>query len=729
MGTVEDSLQGVAVSTGSPTRPTSTGAAHQPAPPLPISTVAAREPGTLARLAWTTARFRAMPAREPLERLRQGADARLGRVGSLPAPARRPVAAPGRLLTSERSILLRRKLPEVAAQLVCTARRRAAGEFALLGYPAEVLGRPIAWDLDARSGRRWPRRHGMLTDYRHDPLGDPKWAWELNRLQHIPLLLAAWLVDGDGRLADVAVADLTGWVESDEPGYGIAWANGFEPGLRAMSMALSIDALRSDQDRLAGCFRPVVDSLSRHIAWVEQFPSLHSSANNHRLGELCGVIVADALVPELGARADADRALKELRLRCTEQFAPDGGNREQAFGYAVFATDMLLLAASSLDAAGRRAPGWLDDTLRRSGRALAAQMDEVDPEPRYGDCDDGRCADLDGNSRRTGRALCDALAARFDDDGLARSGEPCASTVWLTGTTAAAATSGSLPQRQSCVLPQTGLVILRTEQTTVMFDCGPHGFPPLYAHAHADTLHVTISHAGVQVIGDPGTGSYQASPDVRDAFRGTGFHATVMVEGRNQGDAAGPFLWSRVPVANLENVDLGRRSAVASHDGYRRLTQAVTHRRSVSLPEDGLVVICDTISGLGGYRVAQRWPQHPDSTVLECHDLTTHATVDGLDVWLRAVASTEAVLSQTTGRNEPFEGWWSDALESVRPATLLSVDSWARHEWWIVTVLSLGPQGQCDVVERSAPDAVGIRRGERSYIVAVGDLSEPTRAV
>jgi hypothetical protein len=695
------------------------GGAANPLPKLPATQRA-------SRVSWTTARLRAMPPQEPLERLRQMAAAHRGRTGRPRPVTLNPSAVRGGILTPTRAAELRDRTPEQAEELLAAARRRASGEFTLLGCPPRILERPILWDRPPAAGRRWPRRHGMLTDYRHDPVGDPKWTWELNRLQHIPLLLAAWLVEGDDALADVAVADLLSWVESDEPGHGIAWANGFEPGLRAMSMALSIDALRSDQGRLASCFGPAADSLSRHIAWIEQFPSLHSSANNHRLGELCGVIVADALLPELSARADADRALAELRRRCAEQFAPDGGNREQAFGYAVFATDMLLLAASCLDAAGRRAPGWLDDTLRRSGRALAAQMDEVDSEPRYGDCDDGRCADLDGSPRRTGRALCDALAARFDDDVLAQSGEPSASTVWLTGTTTRTAPSASRP-RQSCLLAQTGLVILRSEQTTVMFDCGPHGFPPLYAHAHADALQVTISHAGVQVIGDPGTGSYQASPDVRDAFRGTGFHATVMVEGRNQGDAAGPFLWSRVPVANVENVDLGRRSAVASHDGYRRLTQAVTHRRSVSLPEDGLVVICDTISGLGGYRVAQRWPLHPDSTVLECHDLTTHATVDGLDVWLRAVAATDAAISRATGRREPFEGWWSDALESVRPATLLSVDSNARDDWWIVTVLSLGPQGHADVVERSAPGAVGIRRGERSYTLAVGDSGEEMR--
>src|SRR5437870_1090511 len=78
------------------------------------------------------------------------------------------------------------------------------------------------------TGNRWPRRHGLMTDYRHQRIGDPKWIWELNRLQHVPLLLAAWLVTGDDALAEAAIADLLGWIELDTPGYGIPWANAFE---------------------------------------------------------------------------------------------------------------------------------------------------------------------------------------------------------------------------------------------------------------------------------------------------------------------------------------------------------------------------------------------------------------------------------------------------------------------------------------------------------------------
>ena len=40
---------------------------------------------------------------------------------------------------------------------------------------------------------------------------DPKWIWELNRLQHLPWLAQAWLFTGDERYAE-ALDQLDAWI-------------------------------------------------------------------------------------------------------------------------------------------------------------------------------------------------------------------------------------------------------------------------------------------------------------------------------------------------------------------------------------------------------------------------------------------------------------------------------------------------------------------------------------
>src|SRR5690348_16669434 len=171
-------------------RPVSSHQAREISDVLPPSLgLTSRASNASRQMRWRVARLRAMPASEPAERVRQTIHARLGAVGTPAVVAHRPASKGSRLLTREHADLLRRELPQEAALLVATASRRAAGEFALLGYPPQLLARPIEWDRDKGSGRRWPRCHGLMTDYRHHPVGDPKWVWELNRLQHIPLLL------------------------------------------------------------------------------------------------------------------------------------------------------------------------------------------------------------------------------------------------------------------------------------------------------------------------------------------------------------------------------------------------------------------------------------------------------------------------------------------------------------------------------------------------------------
>ena len=70
-----------------------------------------------------------------------------------------------------------------------------------------------------------------------------------------------------------------------------------------------------------------------------------------------------------------------------------------------------------------------------------------------------------------------------------------------------------------------------------MFDCGRHGFLN-GGHAHSDALSVVLTVAGRALLVDPGTATYTMDPEMRDRFRGTAMHNTVLVNGRPQADPA-----------------------------------------------------------------------------------------------------------------------------------------------------------------------------------------------
>jgi hypothetical protein len=94
------------------------------------------------------------------------------------------------------------------------------------------------------------------------------------------------------------------------------------------------------------------------------------------------------------------------------------------------------------------------------------------------------------------------------------------------------------------------------------------------------------------VVVDPGVLSYNG-PD-RDWFRSTRAHNTVEVDRADQCEFWGPFRAAHMPTVRRRRLD--RRDGVlvvsAEHDGYPRLSDPVTHRRTFAwIPDAGLVVV------------------------------------------------------------------------------------------------------------------------------------------
>jgi uncharacterized heparinase superfamily protein len=588
--------------------------------------------------------------------------------------AGRGAAEPIGFLTASRAYDVRRFDSHGAAGIERAAERAREGHFAFFGYGDAQLERPLDVHRDPWSGRRWPDRHALRIDYRHSDIGDPKWIWELNRCQHLPLLVEAWLLSGDRHLADVAAADLTDWVLGQRVGRGIAWANGFEPALRVISFALCYDALRGSRILSSEQQDVVLLALWQHGRWIRRTPSTHSSANNHRIAELAGLIVLGLLVPELReAPSWEQEALAELEVEASRQILADGMGCEQSFAYHLFVLDLLLLVAAVLECRRRPLPDPLRAALERSADALALQLGDGEPPPSYGDSDDGRAVRLDGAELRDPRGLAAALAALLGHGGARRlAGRLDVAARWLFGAAGAerfAATSPA-PPPGSGLLGDGGLIVLRTGGARVLFDVGPLGYGSLAAHGHADALQVTLSVAETDLVVDPGVGSYFGNAVWRDAFRGTAFHPTVCVDGADQSDAVGPFFWRRHALSRLVELDLERGIAVGEHDGYTRLADPVRHVRSVLAPPGApLVVIVDRLEAEGRHEYAQTWPLHPELAAR----LTTEGVVevnhdDSPRLVLVFAASVPAQAVLARGSERPPAGWWSPRLEARVPA-------------------------------------------------------------
>ena len=656
------------------------------------------------RLAWYRSRALAMSPREVAWRLRARAGATAAPVRDRLSPA--PVLldgitwaaaydgfrrASGRpvLLDRDRAAEVADACPSDVAAVIAAAdqvRERRFGFFGQepVGYPGGV----VDWNLDVRHGVRWPVRPANRIDHRVSG-GDPKWIWELHRLQHLPWLAQAWLFTGDDGYAEAALADLDGFVEQNPVGWGIAWRGGFEAGVRALSVAVALQGLRDspamDQDR----YRRAVTMLAAGADRSWQQRSLFSSANNHLIGEMAGVATVAALHPELDvARRLGARATAVLAREADRQILPDGMGAEQSMAYQVFAADLMLVPAALHRLRGTDPGRQVVAALRRGAGHLRAVAAEGEPLVRTGDDDGGFALRLHADPLP---GLARHLAAAAVVTGERSPGTDLAA-AWFAGRVPLPDAPRSPDPVGDLHASDGGLVVLRRGGRRICMDVGPLGYLAISAHGHADALAVTVSDGPHELIGDPGTGSYYGDPEWRSAFRGTRVHATASVDDRDQSEPAGPFLWDRKAVTTVRAVDLARGVVDAEHDGYAHGDAPVTHRRwLVAPPGHDTVVVVDLFTGTGTHRLRTAWPLHPDLAVHTAGPAHVAARDGATVLTVTTAASVPAENWAVRGDAETRLGWWSSSFESWTPAWLVgAVADGAALPAAVATVLTTG---------------------------------------
>ena len=313
-----------------------------------------------------------------------------------------------------------------------------------------------------------------------------------------------------------------------------------------------------------------------------------------------------------------ERAGRSLEKESQRQYYPSGVNREQAFGYHLFATELLLLAAIEGERAGRPFSRATATRLRRAVVAAAAQAGPGGLLPTYGDSDDGVAIGLPaapgwlstgrrrrvrrwlGASRRGAQCLARCQARRQLQSSGVRPRTRCSRVPDRLARHRVSQLSRCRPLRDD--------VVVDDEEVFVLADAGELGYLSIAAHGHADALSFTLAVGDEQLLVDPGTYTYHYDPEARAYFRGTRAHNTVTVDGEDQSQAGGPFLWTtkaRTTVHEWRETENGAALA-ASHDGYERLAGSVTHRRRLVLAGGRLTVDDE----LGRGRAHVEWRLH-----------------------------------------------------------------------------------------------------------------------
>jgi hypothetical protein len=315
---------------------------------------------------------------------------------------------------------------------------------------------------------------------------------------------------------------------------------------------------------------------------------------------------------------------------------------------------------------------------------LASIIDVGGNLPMIGDSDDAVVARLDpredASRERSLLALGAVLFRRGDFK--AKAGSLDDRARWLLGPSAAevferVSTEGArLPVRRE--FNEGGYYILgdkfeTPDEVRLLVDAGPLGYQAIAAHGHADALAFTLSLGGREFLVDPGTFAYHTEPQWRAYFRGTSAHNTVRIDGDDQSEAGGKFMWLRKANAGCTAFRAGADEDAFEgwHDGYLRLDDPVMHRRSIHIEKRARRIVIEDVLQMEGEHWVELFFHWSERCAVAAMEDGWTATQDGRSVaiWLPGIPGGRAEILMAS--MDPIAGWISRRFDEREPSPTL----------------------------------------------------------
>lgn len=520
-----------------------------------------------------------------------------------------PYYAPDRSVFSSHTI----------ATLTSIADDVCEGRFHFLGYGIVELGRTPNWTTDFVCGLEWPQIALQNGDCVRFDGSDVKAPYELSRLQLLPVLGKTHLLTRETKYRDAAKNLLSCWIKENPVGIGVNWSLAMEAALRAMSICFLLNLLSPILPEEEEWLDSVTRSLWQHFLYIDaNIEFSHLARSNHYLSNILGLYCLSLFLDGDRMAMLRRRYRNLLETEMLKQVYEDGGDYEASTGYHVLVTQMFTTALLLTRADGGTLSRQFVQRLQRMYRFMGELASPSGQLPHLGDCDDGRVELLlDDLSQMFTLPVAERNSLRVSGLlGLGKclfgeASEASEEAAWygLTGDPQSArvlATSADSKLPHVAVFPESGVARAKARNAEVLFFAAPNGIDGKGSHTHNDKLSLVLRLDGEEVLCDPGTGCYTRNIAMRNQFRRTRSHNTVVVDNLEQNtvefDHAGLFRLGReAQVSRIQHGEEdGRVFLRASHSGYR--SHGITHTRTVWLSLSDQSIIEDVLDGSGVHR-------------------------------------------------------------------------------------------------------------------------------
>ena len=529
-----------------------------------------------------------------------------------------PKFFPGFVNTIETASLQKESFQHETDQLLVVAKRITDGHcWSLLGFGEKCFGTPeINWTRDPLSGVDWPLDyHADVNLFRGDG-SDARVLWELNRLSHLMTLGRAYVVSHDEKLAAEFLKQVRSWRSQNPVGLGANWSCAMEVALRAMNLlaafALFLSSPRVDEEALAELLM-MFDQHGAHIRRNLEYS--HIATSNHYMCDVAGLLWLGIMLPELhDAPAWRQFGLRELLTEVDKQLLPDGADSESSSLYHRLKLELLVYSFVLCRGNGIEIDQKYWQKLHAMADHARAYLRPDGHAPLIGDSDSGQILPIVKRAGDDHAYVVSLAAAVFREPEFKTTSTIPEEVLWILGEQGVRDYESLFvaPPAESQAFPDAGIYILRDDDLYLLFNASGCGLNGRGSHGHNDVLSIEVSACGTAFIVDPGSYVYTADLRERHLFRSTAYHSTVQIDDieQNTTDEKAPFVMgdeAHPRVVKWETND-EFDCVVAEHDGYQRLAQPVTHRRSIRFDKSNRFwLIADEFSGAGRHQLDTRF--------------------------------------------------------------------------------------------------------------------------
>lgn len=530
--------------------------------------------------------------------------------------------------------------------------------------------------------------HGFINKQNFDKVGDIKYVNEISRFHYFPVICAYACFKKDNSLSAKAEKMILTWIDQNPYLHSVNWKSGIEVGIRLINWVYGYQFLKK-ANLYESKFEQIFNqAIYHHIKYLRNHLSLYSSSNNHLTAELSGIIIGCSFFTFRNSERWLNEAIKLLFSHILNIFHPDGFSREQSTHYHYFKLQLIILCFSRLQKLKKEIPATVYQRIENSIEILS-YLNYSGNFLEIGDSDDGFVFYPYIDTRFNPYYSLLNSSKYILRNKYLYSNRLDLPTYFIVGDRASEIkTAGTKEsQIQTKLFDKSGYLILRENSSFLIFDCGNLGYPPLYAHGHADALSFILYQDNLPFLIDTGTFQYHKNQsEWREYFRSTKAHNCISIENSSQAKSSGRMIWqfpykTSYPVFEENEIKISCKGTIE----FPTKKSTIIHERTVEY--DRLrkeFAIKDKLTGDNKFGCQFYLHFHPKVNIYHSGP-SLKLTHDHIKVELYNTHFEQARIFK--GNSENRLGWYSPSYDCILPCYSLELNMNVNRTIYLETLI------------------------------------------